>query len=61
MKLTEKQMIAILKNNLIETCSPGERIQIFNFAFGKEFIESEDKGRLKEYNNNFKEKKDAKR
>tara|TARA_R100000988_G_scaffold102454_2_gene78100 strand:- start:562 stop:720 length:159 start_codon:yes stop_codon:yes gene_type:complete len=49
MKLTEKQMIAILKNNLIETCSKAERTQIFNFAFGKEFMESEDKGRVKEY------------
>lgn len=49
MKLTEKQMISILKNNLIETCTKEEKKQIYNFAFGEEFMQSEDKGRLKEY------------
>jgi hypothetical protein len=49
MKLTEKQMISILKNNLIETCSKEEKTQIFNFAFGEEFMKSKDKGRLKVY------------
>jgi hypothetical protein len=50
MKLTQRQMIFILKNNLIDTCDEEEKRQVFNFAFGEEFMESEDKGGLKEYN-----------
>ena len=49
MKLTQRQMIFILKNNLIDTCNEEEKRQVFNFAFGEEFMESEDKGRLKTY------------
>ena len=49
MKLTQRQMIFILINNLIDTCTKKEKKQVFNFAFGKEFMKSEDKGRLKEY------------
>ena len=44
-----KEMIFILKNNLIETCNEEEKKQVFNFAFGEEFMESEDKGKLKKY------------
>ena len=50
MKLTQGQMIFILKNNLIDTCTKKEKKQVFNFAFGEEFMESKDKGELKEYN-----------
>ena len=50
MRLTQRQMIFILKNNLIDTCDEEEKRQVFNFAFGKEFMESKDKGELKEYN-----------
>ena len=49
MRLTQRQMIYILKNNLIDTCDEEEKRQVFNFAFGEEFMKSEDKGRLKEY------------
>ena len=50
MKLTQGQIIFILKNNLIDTCTKKEKKQVFNFAFGEEFMESKDKGELKEYN-----------
>ena len=49
MTLTKKQIIHILDNNLIDTCNKEEKKQVFNFAFGEEFMESEDKGTLKEY------------
>ena len=49
MKLTQGQMIFILKNNLIDTCTEEEKKQVFNLAFGEEFMKSEDKGRVKEY------------
>tara|TARA_R100001463_G_scaffold6625_1_gene21554 strand:+ start:121 stop:288 length:168 start_codon:yes stop_codon:yes gene_type:complete len=49
MKLTEKEMIKILKNKLINKCTEEEKKQIFNFAFGKTFIKSNDKGKLKQY------------
>ena len=49
MRLTQRQMIYILKNNLIDTCDEEEKRQVFNFAFGEEFMKIEDKGRLKEY------------
>ena len=50
MRLTEKQIINILDNKLIDTCNEEEKKQVFNFAFGEEFMESKDKGELKEYN-----------
>jgi len=49
MTLTEKQIINILDNKLIDTCNEEEKKQVFNFAFGEDFIESEDKGKLKKY------------
>ena len=49
MTLTEKQIINILDNKLIDTCNEEERKQVFNFAFGEEFMESKDKGTLKKY------------
>ena len=42
--MTQKQIINILKNNLIDTCNEEEKRQVFNFAFGEEFMKSKDKG-----------------
>ena len=47
--LTEKQIINILKNKLINKCSPKEKEQVFNFAFGEDFMKSNDKGSKKKY------------
>jgi len=49
MRLTEKQIINILQNNLIDTCDEQQKKQVFNFAFGEEFVESKDKGAKKTY------------
>ena len=49
MRLTEKQIINILKNNLIDTCDEQQKKQVFNFAFGEEFVESKDKGEIRTY------------
>ena len=51
MKLTEKKIIEILENNLIENCTKSEKSQVFKYAFGEEFMDSDDKGTLKQYNN----------
>lgn len=48
-KMTQKQIINILKNNLIDTCNEEEKRQVFNFAFGEEFMKSKDKGAKKIY------------
>lgn len=47
--LTEKEILNILKNNLIDTCSPEQKAQVFNYAFGEEFMSSNDKGKVKKY------------
>jgi len=47
--LTEKQMVAILKDKKINSCTKEQKEQIFDFAFGKQFMDSNDKGRLTEY------------
>tara|TARA_B100000424_G_C22838170_1_gene447412 strand:+ start:456 stop:632 length:177 start_codon:yes stop_codon:yes gene_type:complete len=51
MKLTEKQLMHILDNNLINSCSEDEKRQVFNFAFGEEFMQQPDemKGTLQNY------------
>ena len=49
MTLSEKQIVNILDNKLIDTCNEEEKKQVFNFAFGDEFMESKDKGKLKKY------------
>ena len=43
-KLTEEQMIEILKNKKINQCSKEERDQVMDFAFGSDFMESDNKG-----------------
>ena len=47
--MTQKQIINILKNNLIDTCNEEEKRQVFNFAFGEEYMKSKDKGAKKIY------------
>tara|TARA_R100000406_G_scaffold50628_1_gene34286 strand:+ start:407 stop:580 length:174 start_codon:yes stop_codon:yes gene_type:complete len=47
-KLTEEQMISILENNQIDQCSEDQKRQVMNFAFGEEFMASNDKGTLKQ-------------
>ena len=47
--LTEKQMIKILETKTTSQYNKEEQRQIMNFAFGEEFMESKDKGELKEY------------
>ena len=49
--LTEKQIINILKNKLISKCTPKEKEQVFNFAFGNEFMKSNNKGTKINYKN----------
>ena len=49
--ITEKQIIAILENNLISFISNKEIKKIvFNYAFGIEFMESKNKGSKVIYN-----------
>ena len=50
MNLTEEQMIEIIKNKQINECSEEEKEQIMIFAFGYDFMESNDKGSKKIYN-----------
>ncbi len=47
--LTEAQMIKIMDTNSINKCTKSEQDQIFRFAFGDEFMESDDKGKKKVY------------
>ena len=48
-KLSEKEIINILENKSINKCSKSERKQVISYAFGEDFIDSNDKGSLKEY------------
>jgi len=47
MKLTEKQMIEIIKDKRIEQCNPSQKQQVMIFAFGEDYIKSNDKGSKK--------------
>ena len=49
MTLSEKQIVNILDNKLIDTCNEEEKKQVLNFAFGEDFMESVNKGKLKKY------------
>tara|TARA_R100000406_G_scaffold90027_1_gene76525 strand:+ start:1480 stop:1641 length:162 start_codon:yes stop_codon:yes gene_type:complete len=49
MKLTEKQMLEIQAEGRIDKCTKEEKKQIFNFFFGEDYMESDDKGSLKIY------------
>tara|TARA_A100001035_G_C27407709_1_gene331505 strand:+ start:99 stop:263 length:165 start_codon:yes stop_codon:yes gene_type:complete len=49
-KITEKQIIAILENNLINFISNKEIKKIvFNYAFGEKFMKSNNKGERENY------------
>ena len=50
--MTKKQMIYILENKLINTLSNSDKEKVYNFAFGKEFMKSKDKGAKKIYKEN---------
>jgi hypothetical protein len=52
-KLSTAEIEHILDNKLIGECTPEEKRQVMNYAFGEEFMESpdEEKGTLKEYKN----------
>tara|TARA_R110002020_G_scaffold281_3_gene1548 strand:+ start:32 stop:193 length:162 start_codon:yes stop_codon:yes gene_type:complete len=49
MSLSEQQMIEIIKNKQINTCSEKEKEQVMIFAFGKDYMKSSDKGSEKTY------------
>ena len=51
MKLSEEQLMYILDNKLIDSCTDDEKRQVFNFAFGEEFMDQSDetKGTLQTY------------
>ena len=49
MNLTEQQMIEIIKNKQINDCSEEEKKQVMIFAFGKDYMESNDKSSKKTY------------
>lgn len=48
-KLTETEMIDIIKNKKIDNCTEDEKNQVFTFAFGAKYIKSKDKGTIKTY------------
>lgn len=47
MKLTEKQMIDIIKEKRISECNDSERDQVMSFAFGEDYMKSNNKGSRK--------------
>ena len=47
--LTETQIKNIIKKGLISKCTDYEKKQVFDFAFGKRFMKSKDKGAKKVY------------
>ena len=49
--LTKKQIIHILENKLISKCTDAEKKQVFKFAFGSDFMKSNNKGTKKYYKN----------
>ena len=49
--LTQKQMIKIFEDKTSDKLNKKEYKQFMNFMFGEEFMESDDKGTLKQYIN----------
>ena len=47
--LTVNQMVAILKNKGIKNCTKEEKEQVFNFAFGDEFMQKANKGEVSKW------------
>lgn len=48
-KLTDKEMDEIMDNGTVDDYSEEQKKQIFDYAFGSEFMESDDKGSSKTY------------
>ena len=51
-KLTEEQMVFIMRNKMISTLTDEAQKQVFDFAFGEDFMDSDDKGNRKTYGAN---------
>jgi len=49
MTLTETQILKIVKEKRISKCTEDEKAQVFEFMFGSEYMASDDKGSLREY------------
>lgn len=47
--LTTEDMIYIMKNQLINDLDKEQREQVFEFAFGRQFMKSKSKGKLVKY------------
>ena len=47
--LTTEQMVEILQANKISECTPQQKAQVMAFAFGDDFMNSEDKGSVAFY------------
>ena len=47
--LTTEQMVEILQANKISECTPEQKAQVMVFAFGEDFIESDNKGEIATY------------
>lgn len=48
-KLSTDEIIEILENNQISQCSADEKAQVMDFAFSRDFMDSNEKGEKKEY------------
>ena len=48
-RLTTDQIIEILKANKISECTPEQKAQVMDFAFGQDFMESDNKGEIFSY------------
>lgn len=44
--MTTEEILNVLENKLIHTCTKEERKEVFDFAFGEQFMQSDDKGEL---------------
>jgi len=51
MKLTNKQMEEIIDSRTVQSRTPKERNQMMKYAFGEEFMQSENKGSVQKYKN----------
>jgi hypothetical protein len=48
-KLTQAQILNIVKNKQISKCSADHKAQVMAFMFGEEYIASDDKGAKRKY------------
>ena len=51
MLLTEQRMEQIIDAGTIDECTELEKNQVMAFAFGEQFMASDEKGKLKKYAN----------